>query len=184
MLATVEQPPVPGAGSRPATSGSLEPTVIPEAYLATDRRFSWRAIVAGLIALAVIVSIVLAYVFTPRPTGPAKQRPAAVPPPATAPKTQPAVNLAQPPTTEPKTVDADGDGLTDEAETKLGTDPQNPDADGDGLFDGEEVNVYRTNPLKADSDGDGYADGAEVKNGFNPSGPGRLFDVPPVTTQP
>ena len=41
--------------------------------------------------------------------------------------------------------DADGDGLTDYAETLLGTDPS-----------------------KVDTDGDGYGDGAEVQSGGNP----------------
>lgn len=49
------------------------------------------------------------------------------------------------------TFDQDGDGLTDEAETRYGTDPR-----------------------KADSDGDGYTDGEEVKNNFNPLGAGVL----------
>ncbi len=35
--------------------------------------------------------------------------------------------------------DADGDGLSDEAEAKRGTDPDNPDTDDDGFQDGEEV---------------------------------------------
>lgn len=59
--------------------------------------------------------------------------------------------------------DTDADGLTDEAEEKIGTDPNNPDTDGDGLKDGEEVNDYNTDPLKADTDGDGLKDGEEVK---------------------
>jgi hypothetical protein len=59
--------------------------------------------------------------------------------------------------------DADGDGLTDEEERKLGTDPLNPDSDNDGLTDFEEVRIYKTNPLKFDTDGDGLADDTEVK---------------------
>lgn len=78
----------------------------------------------------------------------------------------------------PLVLDSDGDGLTDEQETKLGTDPKNPDTDGDGLFDGEEVNSYHTNPLNADTDADGYRDGDEVRAGFNPNGPGKLLNVP------
>lgn len=44
--------------------------------------------------------------------------------------------------------DADGDGLTDQEETKTyGTNPTNPDTDGDGYMDGEEV-AQNTNPLQ------------------------------------
>jgi hypothetical protein len=75
-------------------------------------------------------------------------------------------------------LDSDQDGLTDAAEAELGTDPNNPDTDSDGLFDREEVKVYKTNPLLPDTDGDGYLDGDEVKSGYNPTGPGRLNDIP------
>jgi len=64
--------------------------------------------------------------------------------------------------------DADADGLSDVAETALGTDPLNPDSDGDGLNDGFEVNSYSTDPLNADTDGDALADAYEVNNGFDP----------------
>lgn len=64
--------------------------------------------------------------------------------------------------------DSDGDGLSDEAELKLGTNPNNPDTDGDGLKDGAEVNKYKTNPLDPDTDGGGIKDGVEVANGANP----------------
>jgi len=67
--------------------------------------------------------------------------------------------------------DSDGDGLSDEEETKLGTDPFNPDTDGDGLLDGEEVEQYKTNPRDPDTDGGGIKDGVEVKNGADPLDP-------------
>jgi len=51
-------------------------------------------------------------------------------------------------------IDADGDGLPDDVEKRLGTDPK-----------------------KADTDGDGYSDFDEVKNGYNPLGPGKLGDA-------
>jgi len=80
-------------------------------------------------------------------------------------------------TTDELTVflDPDGDGLTDEEETVLGTDPTDPDTDGDGLLDGEEVdgldglpaNGDETDPLDADGDDDGLSDGDEV---FGPDG--------------
>jgi len=44
--------------------------------------------------------------------------------------------------------DDDGDGLTYEEETELGTDPDNPDTDGDGYSDGDEVE-QNFNPLDA-----------------------------------
>jgi tetratricopeptide (TPR) repeat protein len=49
------------------------------------------------------------------------------------------------------TVDTDGDGLGDEAETALGS-----------------------NPKDSDSNGNNFSDGDEVKAGFNPGGTGRL----------
>ncbi len=58
--------------------------------------------------------------------------------------------------------DADGDGLTNAEEAKIGTDPFNPDTDGDGLSDGDEAMTYKTNPLVPDTDEDGLLDGEEV----------------------
>lgn len=48
--------------------------------------------------------------------------------------------------------DDDSDGLTNEAEERIGTDPQNPDTDGDG-----------------------YSDGEEFDSGYNPNGEGRMW---------
>ena len=87
--------------------------------------------------------------------------------------------------------DTDGDGLTDEEETVLGTDINlkdtdgdglsdydevkvnntsavKVDTDGDGLSDYEEVKIYKTDPNIVDTDGDTYTDGAEVKSGYDP----------------
>ena len=75
----------------------------------------------------------------------------------------------EPPTEEPPTedpsepVDSDGDGLTDEEETELGTDPTTVDSDGDGLTDYQEVECYDTDPMEADTDGDGLTDYQEVE---------------------
>ena len=63
---------------------------------------------------------------------------------------------------DPKTVDTDGDGLTDYEEQQYGTDPNKKDTDGDGLSDYDEIYKYKTDPLKADTDGDGLSDGDEV----------------------
>lgn len=84
--------------------------------------------------------------------------------------------VVTPPAVEEK--DTDKDGLSDTREAELGTSPTNSDTDADGLFDKEEVDFYHTNPLNPDTDGDGYKDGDEVKNGYNPSGPGKLLEVP------
>lgn len=74
--------------------------------------------------------------------------------------------------------DTDLDGLSDLREAQLRTNSNLPDTDTDGLFDREEVDVYGTDPLMADTDGDGYQDGQEVKGGYDPSGPGKLLEVP------
>ena len=66
------------------------------------------------------------------------------------------------PEIDPKSIDTDGDGLTDVEEAKYGTDPNKKDTDGDGLSDYDEIFKYRTNPLVADTDGDGLSDGDEV----------------------
>jgi len=83
-----------------------------------------------------------------------------------------------PPPPRPEPVDSDGDGLTDEDELGLTTDPLRADTDDDGLLDNEEVRIYRSDPLNPDTDSDGFKDGDEVRNGYNPTGPGRLFQVP------
>lgn len=71
-----------------------------------------------------------------------------------------------------RTLDTDGDGLTDVFEEQLGTDPYVRDTDGDGLSDGEELaagdpGAYEagidTDPRDADSDDDGLSDGDEVR---------------------
>ena len=59
--------------------------------------------------------------------------------------------------------DADGDGLSDALEAKLGTNPGVPDTDRDRLTDGQEHFKYKTNPRKSDTDKDGLKDGLEVK---------------------
>ncbi|MFH2063124.1 MAG: hypothetical protein ABIJ46_03135 [bacterium] len=75
-------------------------------------------------------------------------------------------------------VDTDGDGLSDSEESTLGTNPQIADTDADGLTDREEIRQYSTDPVNPDTDGDGYIDGEEVRAGYDPSGPGRLFNLP------
>jgi len=72
--------------------------------------------------------------------------------------------------------DNDGDGLSDEEETALGTDPGNADTDGDGLDDGAEVLEHQTDPLQADSDGDGSPDGMEVALGSYPNNPAEALN--------
>jgi hypothetical protein len=65
--------------------------------------------------------------------------------------------------------DQDGDGLTNDQETALGTDPEVADTDGDGLNDGDEVFIHHTNPLEPDTDGDGLTDGEEINNVDDPA---------------
>jgi hypothetical protein len=59
--------------------------------------------------------------------------------------------------------DSDGDGLTNDRESALGTNPLVADTDNDGLSDRDEVDTYRTNPLDPDTDKDGLLDGAEIQ---------------------
>ncbi len=68
---------------------------------------------------------------------------------------------------DPRTLDDDGDGLTNGREAELGTNSQHPDSDGDGLNDADEVR-RGTDPLKGDTDGDGVTDTEEVRAGTNP----------------
>ncbi len=101
--------------------------------------------------------------------------------PFTAPtETEPTTPVVEEPVVEeePVAVDSDGDGLTDEDESKFGTDARLADTDKDGLGDKEEVQVYGTDPLDPDTDDDTYLDGQEVASGFNPNGDGKLFEVP------
>ncbi|MFO8150798.1 MAG: binary toxin-like calcium binding domain-containing protein [Trueperaceae bacterium] len=65
-------------------------------------------------------------------------------------------------TSDPFTVDTDGDGLTDAEERQYGTDPRNADSDGDGISDFDELNLYYSEPTMEDTDGDGLPDGLEV----------------------
>jgi hypothetical protein len=55
--------------------------------------------------------------------------------------------------------DSDGDGLTDNQESTIGTNPSDPDSDNDGISDGAEVGPNPAAPL--DSDGDGLVDALE-----------------------
>lgn len=63
--------------------------------------------------------------------------------------------------------DADGDGLTLDEETRLGTRDDRLDTDGDGLEDNEEL-FFNTNPLLSDTDYDGYNDGLEIETHHDP----------------
>lgn len=71
--------------------------------------------------------------------------------------------------------DTDGDTLSDDEETALGTDPLDADTDGDGIDDNDEVGpdgtydpAVDTDPLDADTDDDGLLDGDEL-NGTGPN---------------
>ena len=58
--------------------------------------------------------------------------------------------------------DTDGDGLTDEDESLLGSDPTDPDSDDDGLDDLAEAAIHGTDPTSPDTDGDGLDDLVEA----------------------
>src|SRR5215212_7062920 len=72
-------------------------------------------------------------------------------------------------TSEPVTVDTDGDGISDDYEINVyATDPGLWDTDGDGLSDGEELLTTGTDPFVWDTDGDGVSDGDEAAAGTDP----------------
>ena len=80
-------------------------------------------------------------------------------------------------TPDTSNVDTDGDGLTDDYESTIGTDPNNPDSDGDGLSDQEEDEGWGTDPNTADTDGDGLSDSDEANNyGTDPTDTDTDFD--------
>ncbi|MFK7733477.1 MAG: OmpA family protein [Pseudomonadales bacterium] len=78
--------------------------------------------------------------------------------------------------------DSDGDGLSDDQETALGTDPNDADTDDDGIDDGTEVgndgslDAGDSDPLDADTDDDGLSDGAEVLGLDGAAGGGDATD--------
>ncbi|MFT5429741.1 MAG: Cys-rich repeat protein [Myxococcota bacterium] len=94
--------------------------------------------------------------------------------------------------------DADGDGLSNEAEIDLNTDPYDADTDDDRLLDGDEVNgtgplngYGPTDPLEEDTDGDSIDDGLEAGatqpipggDGFEGTDPlNFVADADPTTT--
>ena len=76
--------------------------------------------------------------------------------------------------------DADGDGLTNAQEAKLGTNPNNVDSDGDGVNDkmdecpmipGTEKGCPEIDNSGVDTDKDGLSDAMEAKIGTNPKNP-------------
>jgi hypothetical protein len=74
-----------------------------------------------------------------------------------------------PDTTSAEEADSDGDGLTDELETALGTDPLLLDSDADGVSDSDEIDFYGTDALAPDTDDDELDDAEELLTyGTNP----------------
>jgi len=101
-------------------------------------------------------------------------------------------------TSDPFSVDTDGDGLTDAEERRIGSDPRSGDTDADqlkdyveynavysdqndqdtdddGVDDLLEVEFFKTNALLADSDGDGFDDGVEL---YEMNRDPRIADLP------
>ncbi len=154
----------------------------PEA--ASGNSHQWVAIAGALVAVLLVGG--LGYWWWSGRTPAAPPAPVVTTPevPNPTPVVQPVAEQPTPeqlptaPVVQPPAPDQDGDGLPDEEERALGTDPTKADSDGDGLFDREEVKIYRSNPLDPDSDHDGFTDGQEVQNGYNPTGPGKLLELP------
>jgi hypothetical protein len=140
------------------TSGSV--TVTAEGA-ATEVATGRAATFAGDVAIrnmGVEPAVVAAVTIASTLAGPVA--PSSTTPTATAPATaSTAPGSTAPPTTAP---DRDGDGLSDDEESDLGTDPDNPDSEGDHVTDGDEVHVHGTDPLDNDSDDDFLTDGDEV----------------------
>ena len=91
--------------------------------------------------------------------------------------------------TDPVLADSDADGVSDSDESVFfGTDPLEPDTDGEGLNDGEELLTYSTNPLLDDTDGDGVSDSEEASAGSDPldavSVPATPTPIPTSTPEP
>ena len=61
--------------------------------------------------------------------------------------------------------DTDGDGIIDELEVVISTNPNSVDTDGDELSDYDEMEKVYTDPLKRDSDNNGIEDGDEDYDG-------------------
>jgi len=90
-------------------------------------------------------------------------------------------------------IDSDGDGLSNAAETLIGSNPQDADSDDDGLRDGDEPNPTADtdrdgliNVLDSDSDNDGLFDGTESGNDCshpetNPATRACVPDADPAT---
>src|SRR3989338_9141546 len=144
----------------PVAAPSVAPAPASQTEVAEKRPFPWKLVV---LFVAIVVVVGLAFFLSMRILN--SRTP--VTPSAPEETTQPTATTEIPAAVTPPVV-----------ETQLGTNPNNPDTDADGLFDKEEVDVYQTNPLNPDTDGDTYKDGDEVKNGYNPSGPGKLLQIP------
>jgi hypothetical protein len=129
-------------------------------------------------------------------------------PPTVVPTFVPTVVSTAAPPVPAASIDSDGDGLTDEAETTIhGTNPTLWDTDGDGSSDGQEIQAgtdpftpntgaapvadsdsdglpdadettIGTDPSVADTDGDGWLDGNEVLLGSEPLNPGSFPQSP------
>lgn len=65
-------------------------------------------------------------------------------------------------TSDPLSIDTDGDGMDDKMEFEIGTDPRSKDTDNDGLDDLAEFVTYKTIPLFYDTDGNLLGDGEEI----------------------
>ena len=81
--------------------------------------------------------------------------------------------------TDPRAEDTDGDGLSDAAETAVGsvTSAVDPDTDGDGLVDGLDPEPSVWNDPDGDADGDGLGYLYEVTNGLDPASADGTLDT-------
>ena len=84
-------------------------------------------------------------------------------------------------TFENPNADTDGDGLTDNYESSIGTNPNNSDTDGDGVQDGSDA--FPSDPNEdTDTDGDGVGDNADGAPNDPSSTTVAIFDESSITS--
>lgn len=174
------------APSVPVTPTTIAPSTViftmPDKFLIPDKPKFWTLtkiwIVIGTVLL-ILGGVVVWVVVAPRQAAP-------VPPPTTAPPVDTNIvePPTLPPVTDTNTAPVVETPVEAPVETPPAVPvavvlPRSIDTDGDGLTDIEEV-LFGTDPNKSDTDDDGYPDLAELLQGYNPAGEGKLANDYPL----